>query len=96
MRKFPLAKRQSTINVSPVHLDIASLDPEVKAVLEEFPTVIAINPKKPANTDLVEFKVEVENEKPVLFPPPDVCIRTSYQRLMQKSTKCVATALSAQ
>jgi len=45
------------------------LDPAVRIVLEEFPSVIAINPKKPEITDLVEFQVEVENEKPIFVQP---------------------------
>lgn len=42
---------------------------EVKGVLAEFPNVIAVNPKKPRITHLIEFQVEVTSDKSIFVPP---------------------------
>ncbi|CAO3696318.1 unnamed protein product [Umbelopsis ramanniana] len=69
VRKFPLAKRTYTVTVSSAQVPEQVIDPDFKAVLEEFPEVIAVNPKKPKITHLVEFKVEVTSDKPILVLP---------------------------
>lgn len=69
VQKFPLAKRAYTVTVSSAQVPEQVIDPEVKAVLEEFPEVIAVNPKKPKITHPVEFKVEGTSDKPILVPP---------------------------
>jgi hypothetical protein len=71
VRRFPLAKRSTTVRVSPVTTEsnYIDIDVEVKTVLEEFPQVIAENPKKPRVTHLVEFHVEVTSEEPIYIKP---------------------------
>ncbi|KAG2172107.1 hypothetical protein INT44_004729 [Umbelopsis vinacea] len=71
VRRFPLAKRSITVRISPVATESNNIDidVEVKTVLEEFPQVIAENPKKPRVTHLVEFHVEVTSEEPIYIKP---------------------------
>jgi hypothetical protein len=69
VRKFPQVKRAYAATVSSAQVPEQVIEPEMKAVSEEFPEVIAVNPKKPKITHLIDFKVEVTSDKPKFVPP---------------------------